>query len=344
MHGKRWGLRRLADNEGHFKMLAIDQRPPIAALIARARGIADRDVRIEDMLAVKRALAAVLAAQASAVLVDPNYGYPACADLLRPDRGLVLTLEDHRFEETPRGRKSRTIDNWSVAKIKRLGADAVKVLAWYRPDAEPSVLEHQQRFVAGIGEACREHDIAFVLELLTYPFAGEATHSTAYAEAAGKRADQVIESVRRFGAPEFGVDLFKLESPLSAETIARRDAAEKQRAQSLFRDLSAATGSRPWVMLSGGASKGAFAAVLELAYAAGASGYLAGRAIWWEALQSFPDLAACVRQLEDSGVAYLRELNALTDARAAPAALNAPLSAPRREGEFAAGYAPASVT
>jgi tagatose 1,6-diphosphate aldolase len=338
-HGKRWGLRRLADREGRFKMLAIDQRPPIAALIAKGRGMAAADVRIEDMLAVKRTLAAYLAAEASAVLVDPNYGYPACADVLRPDRGLVLTLEDHRFEETPRGRKSRAIADWSVEKIKRLGADAVKVLAWYRPDAEPEVLEHQRRFVARIGGECRKHDIAFVLELLTYAFPAEAAHSTAYVEDAGKRADQVIESVRRFAGPEFGIDLFKLESPLPAERIARSGSRAAQSAQSLFRELATATGGRPWVVLSAGASKGAFAAVLELAYGAGASGYLAGRAIWWDALQSFPDLPTCERRLAESGVRYLRELNALTDARAARAALSAPIGAPRREGDFAASYA-----
>jgi tagatose 1,6-diphosphate aldolase len=201
------------------------------------------------------------------------------------------------------------------------------------------VLDHQQRFVAEIGEECRRHDIPFVLELLTYAFPGEATHSVAYAEDAGKRAEHVIESARRFGAPELGVDLFKLESPLPAETIAQQSAAQKHRAQALFRDLAAATGGRPWVMLSAGASKAAFAAVLELAYAAGASGYLAGRAIWWDALQSFPDLQACAVQLAGSGVSYFRELNALTDARAARTNLNVPLPAPLREGEFAAAYA-----
>jgi tagatose 1,6-diphosphate aldolase len=336
-HGKRWGLRRLADREGRFKMLAIDQRPPIAARIADARGIAVEKVAIEDILAVKRALAAALAPEAGAVLVDPNYGYPACADLLRPDRGLVLTLEDHRFEETARGRRSRAISDWSVEKIRRLGADAVKVLAWYRPDADAAVLEHQRRFVAGIGEQCRRHDIALVLELLTYAFPGEATHSAAYAEDPAKRAAHVIESVRRFAAPEFGVDLFKLESPLAADAIAEE--ANRLHARALFRELGEATGGRPWVMLSAGAPKAAFAKVLELAYGAGASGYLAGRAIWWDALQAFPDLGACARRLAESGVPYFRELNALTDLRAARATLNAPLAPPRREGEFAASCA-----
>ena len=37
------------------------------------------------------------------------------------------------------GRLSSNIDNWSVDKIKRMGGDAVKVLAWYRPDASADV-------------------------------------------------------------------------------------------------------------------------------------------------------------------------------------------------------------
>ena len=31
--GKLWGMRRLADAGGRFKMLAVDQRPPIKNLI-----------------------------------------------------------------------------------------------------------------------------------------------------------------------------------------------------------------------------------------------------------------------------------------------------------------------
>jgi len=61
-----------------------------------------------------------------------------------------------------------------------------------------------------------------------------------------------------------------------------------------------------------------FRHVLHYAYQAGASGYLAGRAIWWKAAQVYPDLAAMEANLRDEACAYMRELNALTDARATP--------------------------
>ena len=92
------------------------------------------------------------------MLLDPHYAYPKAIDVVSPRTGLLLTLEDSVFEETrTRPRSSSEIDDWSVEKIRRVGGDAVKVLAWYRPDADTGViLEHQQEFVARHRpEACR---------------------------------------------------------------------------------------------------------------------------------------------------------------------------------------------
>ena len=50
--GKSWGLRRMANEEGHFTMVALDQRPPIANLVAAKRGIAPSQVSFADMIAV----------------------------------------------------------------------------------------------------------------------------------------------------------------------------------------------------------------------------------------------------------------------------------------------------
>lgn len=314
--GKTWGLRRMADAAGRFKMVAIDQRPPIVNLIAAQRGITADAVTFTDIAAVKRLLARVLAPHASALLVDPNFGYPAAADLLLPSRGLIVTLEDHRFIETPRGRRSATIADWTVAKIRRLGADGVKVLAWYRPDADDSTRAHQHALVEGIGRACAEEDIPFVFELLVYPFPGDAAHTTGYVEDPAKHPQRVVDSVRAFADPRFGVDLFKLESPLLAAALPPcGNHAESRAAQAWFDQLGAAIAT-PWVMLSAGAAMADFANVLRYAYRAGAHGFLAGRAIWWEALAAFPDLDACELALTQSGVPYFAQLNALTDAQA----------------------------
>ncbi len=316
--GKLWGLRRLADDAGRFKMLAVDQRPPIKDLVSIARGTSEASY--EDVSEVKRLLVTELGPYSSATLLDPHYAYPAAIDVASPHRGLLLTLEDSVFEETPRGRKSTEIDHWSVDKIKKVGADAVKVLAWYRPDADPAINEHQKQFVESVGEACRRYDIPYLFELLVYSFPGEDRHTSEYVEQAAKRADHVIESVETFADPVYGVDVFKLESPLPASGVPdplTEDHAAADRTQRLFDELDQAS-SVPWVMLSAGAEKNAFMRILTYAYRAGASGFLAGRAIWWDEVQAFPDIDAARKGLQSESVPYMRKINALTDEIALP--------------------------
>ena len=149
-----------------------------------------------------------------------------------------------------------------------------------------------------------------------YPFPGADDHTIDYVEDGAKRADHVIESVATFAAPEYGVDLFKLESPLPADSVPD-SSADDGSVQKLFDELGRAAG-RPWVMLSAGAGQAAFRRILEYAYAAGASGYLAGRAIWWESGQLFPDLDAMRGALAVGSVPYMQAINRVTDALAQP--------------------------
>ncbi len=249
------------------------------------RGLEEAPYR--DVCDSKALLVEQLGPHASAVLLDPHFAYPAAVHLVSPAQGLVLTLEDSVFAETPGGRRSSEIDNWSVEKIKRVGGDAVKVLAWYRPDADRVVREHQKEFVAGIGASCRSHDIPFVFELLVYAFAGAAEHTTDYVEDTAKRAEDVIASVETFADPAYGVDLFKLESPIPAGDVP--DQSEDDGSVQAWFDALGRAAGRPWVMLSAGATQEAFERILAYAYTAGANGYLAGRAIWWDACQAFPD-------------------------------------------------------
>jgi tagatose 1,6-diphosphate aldolase len=84
-----------------------------------------------------------------------------------------MTLEEHRVEETPGSRKSRVIDNWSVAKIRAMGGEAVKVLAWYRPDADVAVNAHQQNSCARSANNARATTFPMCSNFW-YPFFGSA--------------------------------------------------------------------------------------------------------------------------------------------------------------------------
>jgi tagatose 1,6-diphosphate aldolase len=310
--GKLWGLRRMADAKGRFKMVAVDQRPPIKNPIRQKLNLPQAPYG--EVERFKLLLVEELQADASALLLDPHFALPGGFTLMSPAKGLIVTLEDSIFRDTPDGRLSSEIDDWSVEKIKRCGGDAVKVLAWYRPDASEAVNIAQRDFVARIGDQCARYDIPFVFELLVYPLAGDANQTKDYVEMTGKHADHVLESVREFADPRYGVDLFKLESPVPATGIAGMDDGK---VQALFAEMGRLAG-RPWVMLSAGAGMEDFLHVLDHAYRAGASGYLAGRAIWAKPFEAYPDWERIRQGLRELSGPYMARLNALTDSQAMP--------------------------
>ena len=308
--GKFQGLRRIADGAGRFKMVAVDQRPPIENLV-RDAGVGP-DGFESGVADIKMSLIQALAPTSSAILMDPQYVFPDALRLVPRDKGVLVTLEYDKFEETPTGRLSSSIPDWSVAKIKASGGDAVKVLAWYRPDAAPDVLDHQKRYVSAIGDECERYDIPFVFELLVYPMPSESGHTVDYVESPTKKSEHVIESVETFADSTFGVDLFKLESPVPVSSLG------DDGSQAAFDHLGRAAG-RPWVMLSAGASSASFRTILEHAYGSGASGYLAGRAIWWDECKAcYPDIEKMNSSLADTSVAYMSSINELTDDAATP--------------------------
>lgn len=308
--GKLWGMRRMADATGRFKMTAVDQRPPIKGPIAAHLGT--KSAPWGEVARFKALLVETLQSESTAMLLDPHYAIPSAIDAYSPAKGLIVTLEDSVFGDAPGGRLSREIDGWSVAKIKRMGGDAVKVLAWYRPDADPEICRAQQDWTQRIGAACAAHDIPFLFELLVYPLASDADDTRDYVEMQAKKADHVLASVEEFARPDYGVDVFKLESPVNAA-----DADGSAGVQAHFDEMGRLAG-RPWVMLSAGAGKDDFRRVLDHAYRAGASGFLAGRAIWADAFKAYPDWDAMRAGLEGDSIAYMREIGALTDRVARP--------------------------
>lgn len=303
--GKLWGMRRMSDANGIFKMTAVDQRPPIKNPIAAHLGT--ETAPWDQVARFKAMLVETLQAQSTAMLLDPHFAIPQAIDILDPAKGLIVTLEDSLFAETPGGRLSARIDDWSVGKIKRMGGDAVKVLAWYRPDASAEVNAAQQDYVKKIGEACAQYDIPFLFELLVYPLAADAHQTTEYVELKGKKAEHVLASVEEFAKPDYGVDVFKLESPVNAA-----DANGSASVQAVFDEMGRLAG-RPWVMLSAGACKADFKNILDHAFKAGASGFLAGRAIWLDAFNHYPDWDAIDRDLRGASADYMADISALAD-------------------------------
>ena len=88
-------------------------------------------------------------------------------------------------------------------------------------------------------------------------------------------------------------------------------------------------------MLSAGAAANNFERVVAHAARAGAAGFLAGRALWSDALDRWPDHAAVAQHLQSTGLARLRRLKALLASEGQawqPPAWNPDVTA---EGDFA---------
>jgi tagatose 1,6-diphosphate aldolase len=295
---------------GFWKMVAIDQRTPVFGPIAEKRGVPTPP--FEDVAHVKSILAKHLAPRSTAILIDPIYGYENSIDYISARKGLMIAYEHSESDSSAGGRKSQIIPNWGMTKIRRIGADAVKVLAWYRADAPEEVCAHQQAFVEQAGRLCAEHDLAMLLEVLVYPLPGESPEAFA-----AKREQLVLDSVKPFLDPKYGVDIYKLEPPGAVRGIPDPDGPEASKLQAAY-DRMVDGLPRPWVLLSAGAGGEDFKRSLRYASRAGASGYLAGRAFWWDAFLKFPDFDAMEKYLETEGGPYMDETNALTEKFATP--------------------------
>ena len=281
--GKNVHLRNLVNDNFHFEMLAIDQRPPIFNIIENTKG---GKASYKDIAEFKGLLTQFLSPYSSAILMDPIYSFPNLMPLNK-SKGLVMTLEDHNFIDSTKGRLSKKIKNWSVEKIKKSGGDAVKVLLWYRPDASKLIIDKQKKFLIEIGNDCKKFDIPLLLELLVYPFKKDDNYNTNYSSWQNKKHDQVINSIKEFSKLKYNVDIFKVESPVDASKITKANFSQNFK---IFKQLNSATNNKPWVMLSSGMNKQKFIDCLKLAYKSGASGYLAGRSIWLSAFEQYPNL------------------------------------------------------
>ncbi len=307
--GKWRGLKVLADEEGKFRMMAIDQRGSLKRALAKALDVEPDNVKDEDIIKAKIMITKVLSPYASAVLTDPIYGFPYTMEYIPRDVGILLAYEKTGYEKAQGGRKTALLPDWSGEKIKRSGANAIKLLLYYRPDGNPEVVEYQNSIVKKVGDEARKYDIPFLLEPVGYEIDEPKKDSLEYAK---KKPEIVIDTVKEFTKEEYGVDVLKLEFPADLKyteefAYGEFDGKEREVAYDLFEveDICEEldnTATIPWVLLSAGVDIEEFLINVEIATAHGASGFLAGRAIWKDAVPFYPDLDKMEKWLLTEGV------------------------------------------
>jgi len=207
---------------------------------------------------------------ASAALLDPEFGAAQSiqSDSLPGDVGLVISVEATGYTGDPDARESRILPGWSVGKIRRMGATALKLLVYYHPDSE--LAAEQEALVESVAESCKKYDLAFFLEPLSYSlYTGKKLTSS-------EKRDVVVRTAEKL--TPLGVDVLKAEFPLEI----KEDKNEDHWAEAC-REVTQAS-SVPWVLLSAGVDFDTYLRQLTIACQCGASGAMAGRAVWKEAV------------------------------------------------------------
>ena len=271
--GKWRGLATTSMHDRRFAILAFDQRGSYRRMLPEGTSY-------ETAVQIKREVVVSLAPHVSAVLLDAIYGLPAALDMAGSS-GLLMALEKSGYSGEATYRRVEFIEGWTVARIKRMGASAVKLLVYYHP-ASGALAEEIEDTVRAVAADCERHDLPLFLEPIVYSL--EADVPTKSAAFARTRPEVVRETARRLS--KTGADVLKLEFPMDAAFD------DDERAWQEACEAVSEACDVPWVLLSAGVDFQTFERQARVACQAGASGFLAGRAIWKEAVRMPPQRRA----------------------------------------------------
>lgn len=257
-------LADIADENGTFAIIAMDQRNTLRRMFDAV----GEEATPEAMAQAKVDVAAYLSPGASGLLLDPDFGVPAVRDSgkLASTCGLLVAAEPSdrgNYNGEPRAHR---IEEQGGQWVLDQGGDAVKFLVQINAlraaqPGEPDLVAEGLDVVRGVVDDCRAAGIPSVIENLVYTLPGEDKLT---GEA---KSEAIIASAAALS--DLGMDLLKLEYPGSPEACRRLAEAI---------DV-------PWAVLSAGVDFDEFTEVLRISCdEGGASGFIAGRALWKETI------------------------------------------------------------
>jgi tagatose 1,6-diphosphate aldolase len=301
--GKISGLRQIASEDGFLIMCAMDHRGSLQKML---NPVNSESVTYEQMVDFKLDLCSTLAKYASGILLDPIFGAAQCLSqsILPKGTGLLVSVEATGYEGSKEHRVTKLLDGWGVEKIKRMGASAVKILLFYRPDLK-QLADQQLQTIKGVAEECIKYDIPFLVEPMTYPITTTIENPSELAEL---KSNLVIETARDMTA--LPIDILKAEFP---GDIRYQDSKVLLKHCQQLNEAS----RLPWVILSAGVDFDFFYQQVELACKTGASGFLGGRAIWQEVI-AIPNREDRIKWLSSTGADRVKRLADVTHKYATP--------------------------
>ncbi|GAA4710143.1 hypothetical protein [Phytohabitans rumicis] len=287
-------LDQIANEAGTFAILAMDQRGTLRKMLDKA-GQPSADQDLSDF---KVDVIGALSPFASGVLTDVEYGVGPVRAAAALDERAGLLISSERSPQPTWNGEQRT--EYSSAErgpdfVAENGGVALKFLVRWRPDRpagadEPDLAREALDAVRAVIADCRRAGMPSVIEPLVTLLPGDDP---------AQKHRLVIRSAELLA--ELGPDLLKLEWPGDAQGCA---------------EVSKVCGAVPWALLSAGVAYEEFVQRVLTAMDAGATGYIAGRAFWGEAVNLTGDERR--RFLRTTAVDRMAALNAAIEGHGRP--------------------------
>ncbi|MEF3098118.1 aldolase [Raoultella terrigena] len=251
-------LKDISRPDGGFAMLAVDQREAMRLMFAAA-GL-PKPVADSVLTDFKVAATQILTPYASAVLADKQFcldqiverqavaescGLIVAADRFLPGNGIPVDSVEIDTAIDPQ-------------RVREMGGKAMKLLVLWRED-EPA--DTRLAMVDDFVQRCRSAGLVSIIEPVVRP------------PRRGWKFDResaIVAAAAELGST--GADLYKVEMPLNGKGDENTLLAACQKLNDQM--------NMPWVILSSGVDADIFGRAVRIAMKGGASGFLAGRAVW----------------------------------------------------------------
>ncbi|WP_318392782.1 sulfofructosephosphate aldolase [Enterobacter sp.] len=280
-----YSLKDITRPSGGFAMLAVDQREAMRLMFAAAG--APQPVTDQVLTDFKVNAAKTLSPYASAILVDQQFCYRQVVEqqAIAPSCGLIVAADAF----IPGN--GIPVDSVAIDKkvdpqaVKLDGAKALKLLVLWRSDEDADA---RLEMVREFNQLCHTNGLVSIIEPVVRPPRQGDTFD---------REQAIIDAARELG--DSGADLYKVEMPLYGKGS---QSALLSAAQKLNDNIA-----MPWVILSSGVDEKLFPRAVRVAMAAGASGFLAGRAVW-SSVVGLPDTDLMLRDVSAPKLQRLGEI------------------------------------
>ena len=288
----RRALTNLARPSGALAMVAVDQREALRGMFAAHQETAVPDSQLTQF---KVDVARELSPFASALLVDQEFGIDAIIDqkVLAPTCGLIAAADLLVGPAGGAATDTAVDPDVDPLRMRDIGSVGLKFLVLWRNDESP---DSRAKLVAQFNELCAKSGLPSIIEVIVKP----PTDSSRSFD----REEELVIAAKE--ASQWNADLYKAEVPFHGEGDLNAITRNSQR-------ITEAVGT-PWVVLSNGVKAPFFADAVKACAQGGASGFLAGRAVWADIVGA-PDIPAALREVS---IPRLEKLAEIVDQYARP--------------------------